>query len=97
MKIICSLNNWSIKTPSTARNLILACSENGLFPNYLKAQLTSVRSLLESGVPTLRNKNAAHGQGNAVINVPGSLAKYTLNLTATSILFLVDAHESLQS
>ncbi|NLB76736.1 MAG: hypothetical protein GX799_09785 [Crenarchaeota archaeon] len=74
MKIICSLNNWSIKTPSTARNLILACSENGLFPNYLKAQLTSVRSLLESGVPTLRNKNAAHGQGNAVINVPGSLA-----------------------
>jgi len=92
MKAICSLRGWETRSEDSARNLIAVCMSNGLFPEYLNSQFSSVRSLLESGVPTVRNKNGGHGQGIEPVPVPEYLARYALNLTATSILFMVEAN-----
>ena len=93
LKTICSLREWSTQPTYTAKNLIDICLENALLPKYLESQLSSISSLLKSGVPTLRNKNAGHGQGVDSVAVPDYFARYALNLTATSILFIVEAHQ----
>lgn len=94
MKTICSLRSWPTQPSDNAKNLIATCMKNGLFPAYFDSQFSSIRSLLESGVPTVRNKNGGHGQGAAPVAVPEYLARYTLNLTATTILFMVEAHQA---
>ncbi|ABF07734.1 STM4504/CBY_0614 family protein [Cupriavidus metallidurans] len=94
MKTICSLRGWRTQPTDTAKNLISTCMSNGLFPAYFDSQFSSIRSLLESGVPTVRNKNGGHGQGTDPVAVPEYLARYTLNLTATTILFMVEAHQT---
>ncbi|CAN7352790.1 hypothetical protein LJR143_001860 [Pseudoxanthomonas sp. LjRoot143] len=94
MKTICKLRGWPTQPADTAKNLITTCMGNGLFPAYFDSQFSSIRSLLESGVPTVRNKNGGHGQGASPVAVPEYLARYTLNLTATTILFMVEAHQT---
>ncbi|MCX0444404.1 STM4504/CBY_0614 family protein [Aeromonas veronii] len=94
MKAICKIRQWETKPNDTAKALIATCFSNGLIPNYLETQFASIRSALESGVPTVRNKNGGHGQGAEPIAVPEYMARYALNLTATSILFIVDAHNA---
>lgn len=94
MKAICKLRGWTTQPNDTAKTLIGICFSNGLIPSYLDSQFSSLRSLLESGVPTVRNKNGGHGQGADPIVVPEYMARYALNLTATSILFLVEANTS---
>lgn len=94
MKAICKIRGWPTQPGNTASNLITICLKNGLLPTYLESQFNSLRSLLETGIPTIRNKSAAHGQGVDIVEVPEYLARYTLNLTATNILFLAEANES---
>ena len=94
MKTICCLRGWKTKPEDSAKNLIAVCMSNRLFPEYFNSQFSSVRSLLESGVPTVRNKNGGHGQGIEPVPVPEYLARYALNLTATSILFMVEANRA---
>lgn len=94
MKTICDLRGWPTQPTDTARNLIAICLSNGLFPTHLNSQFSSIRSLLESGIPTVRNKSGGHGQGSSPVAVPEYLARYALNLTATSILFMVEAHQA---
>jgi hypothetical protein len=95
MKSICQLRGWATKPGDTAKALITVCFSNGLLPSYLESQFSSLRSLLESGIPTVRNKNGGHGQGPDPVTVPAYIARYALNLTATSILFLVEANAAL--
>lgn len=56
----------------------------------MQNQFNNLRDLLGSGVPTNRNKNSAHGQGSEIKNIPASLARYTLNLTGSNIIFLIE-------
>jgi hypothetical protein len=92
MKAICKMRGWPSQSNDTAKALISTCLSNGLIPPYLESQMGSLRSLLESGIPTVRNKLGGHGQGPDPTVVPEYLARYSLNLTATSILFLVEAN-----
>jgi len=92
MKVLCNMRGWPNQPGDTAKALISTCLNNGLTPPYLESQLGSLRSLLESGIPTLRNKLGGHGQGAEPTVVPEYLARYSLNLTASSILFLVEAN-----
>lgn len=61
---------------------------NGFFPAYMNNHMTSLRASLESGLPTMRNKNAGHGQGSSVVNVSDEFTEYALNLAATNIVLL---------
>jgi hypothetical protein len=95
MKGICLQHSWECEDNFTAKNLINVCINEGLIPLYMQNQFASLRTLLESGVPTLRNKKAGHGQGAEVINIPEHLASYALHLTATNLIFLMRCNEQL--
>jgi hypothetical protein len=88
MKVICATQKWPVDVNDTAKVLIKTCFDHGLVPNYLESQFASLRSVLESGVPTVRNKTSGHGQGALYREIPAYLAAYGLHLTATNILFL---------
>ena len=91
MMVICKKRGWPVQAKDTAKNLIATCFSNGLLPPYLESQFASLRSLLESGIPTVRNKVGGHGQGSEIATVPSFVAGYALHLTASSILFIVAA------
>lgn len=93
MKAIHEKHTWPYDKNYTASKLISSCLANGLVPEYLQNQFSSVRSLLESGIPTVRNKEGGHGQGAGVTSVPEHLASYTLHLTATNLLFLANCED----
>ncbi|MGH4084064.1 STM4504/CBY_0614 family protein [Klebsiella pneumoniae] len=94
MKAIHEKRSWEYGSTDTAKKLISSCLSNGLIPDYMQNQFSSLRILLESGVPTIRNKEGGHGQGDEVTNVPEHLASYTLHLTASNLLFLAKCDEN---
>ena len=91
LKIICRKKGWSFDEKDTAKKLIAIVFDQGLIPKYLQCEFSSLRSVLESGIPTIRNKESAHGRGDKSRNVPAYLAAYVLHLTASTIVFLVEA------
>ncbi|HLF79533.1 MAG TPA: hypothetical protein VJB57_18790 [Dehalococcoidia bacterium] len=91
MKTIADRRHWHYDSTVSAQGLIDVMFKNGLVPTELTSQFSSLRSLLESGSPTLRNRKSAHGQGSEPMDVPGYLAAYALNLAASNILLLVRA------
>ncbi|MGL4032756.1 STM4504/CBY_0614 family protein [Kosakonia cowanii] len=95
MKAIHDKHSWQYNKNDTASKLINSCMSHGLIPNYLQSQFTSLKTMLETGVPTIRNKNSAHGQGSEVTAVNQGLVSYMLHLTATNLLFLAQCEESL--
>lgn len=95
MKAIHDKNGWQYKPADTSKKLINSCLENKLVPEYLQNQFSSIRNLLESGIPTVRNKEGGHGQGSDITKVPEHLASYTLHLTATNLLFLANCEKKL--
>lgn len=94
MKAIHEKHSWAYNQTDTAKKLINSCLSNNLVPEYLQNQFSSVRILLESGIPTVRNKEGGHGQGAEISTVPEYLASYTLHLTATNLLFLANCEEN---
>jgi hypothetical protein len=96
MKAICDVRNWTYnKNSDAATALIRIVFEHELIPAYLQTQFGALRTLLESGAPTVRNRNAGHGQGSAIRNVPPHIAAYALHMTAANIVLLVEAHNAL--
>lgn len=89
MKAVCTNRSWMFDPSATAKPLIKVLFDQGFFPKYLETQIAALRNLLESGVPTIRNKNSGHGQGVSVTSVPEELASYGLHLTATNLLYIV--------
>lgn len=57
--------------------------------------MSGLRSLLESGVPTVRNRLSGHGQGEKPTEVPNYVAAYVLHMTASAIVFLGKAEEGM--
>ena len=88
MKIILTANSKTYGTGDTASKLILACRDAGLMPAYNESQLSSLVNVLTSGIPTLRNRNGGHGQGEAVRTVEPEIVAYGLHLTASAIVML---------
>jgi hypothetical protein len=95
MKAICAKRKWAYSSKDTARALIETCLKNNLIPPFWQSHLSGLRSTLEGGVPTARNRTSGHGQGAAPTEIPQSLASYVLHLTATTILFLAEAEKEL--
>ena len=94
LKIICEGRAWTVPPNPTAKALLDVIFEQRLVPEYLLSQFNSLRTTLESGVPTVRNKSAAHGQGSSRRQVPDYLAAYVLHLTASAIVFLVESDKA---
>ncbi len=96
MKAICDRRKWSYGANDTAKPLIDVLFKHELIPNYLQSEFSALRTILESGVPTLRNRTSGHGQGSTPVELPSYLASYVLHLTASTILFLCEADKNLK-
>jgi hypothetical protein len=94
LKIICKKKGWAYKDTDTSKRLIEIAFLNKLVPDYLQSQFSSLRSLIESGVPTVRNRAGGHGQGAVPVAVPEHLAAYILHSTAALVVFLSKAMEA---
>jgi hypothetical protein len=95
MKSICDKRKWTYSSNATAKNLIQACLDHQLIPTYWQQNFSSLKSLLESSVPTGRNKLGGHGQGASTTTVPDYLVAYMLHMTASTIVFLCEAEAGL--
>jgi tetratricopeptide (TPR) repeat protein len=95
LKTICLHQKWPCQPTDTAKRLFDIVFERGLIPLYLQSEFSALRATLEGGVPTVRNKQAAHGQGPQGRVIPRHLAAYVLQLTGASILLLVEAENAL--
>jgi hypothetical protein len=93
IKSICDVRGWEYSKTSTAQKLIEVIFTKELIPKYLQTHFSSLRSVLEAGVPTVRNKTSGHGQSATPVEVPEHLAAYVLHLTASNIVMLIEAHK----
>lgn len=91
MKIICHAKSWPYNQTDTAKTLIQVCLDKSLIPTFSQQQMTSLRTLLESGIPTVRNNRGGHGQGVLSIDVAPEVARYALHLTAATLLLLIES------
>ncbi|MBE8576024.1 MULTISPECIES: STM4504/CBY_0614 family protein [Vibrio] len=95
MKSICDKQGWKYQPTATSKSLIQVCFDNDLIPKFWHQKMTSLRSLLESSIPTGRNKLSGHGQGSETIDIPEHIVSYMLHMTASTLVFLVSAELSL--
>ncbi|MGV1752837.1 STM4504/CBY_0614 family protein [Agrobacterium sp. CG674] len=95
MKVILAKREWDHNPSDPASKLIAALYDHQLIPVYWQNAMAGLRTLLESAVPTPRNKNSAHGQGVELTTVPDHIAGYVLHMTASTIVFLVKAEQSI--
>ncbi|MBB4239244.1 hypothetical protein GGD57_005865 [Rhizobium esperanzae] len=95
MKAICDKRGWTYKPGDTAKALIDVIYSEGLVPAFWQNQFASLRGLLESSIPTGRNKQSGHGQGSTPTTVPDHLTAYMLHMTASTLVFLTKAEQSL--
>ena len=96
MKVICHKRGWVFTQTDTAKSLIDLCFKHDLVPSYLQSEFTALQSVLASGVPVVRNKQAAHRRGVEARKVPSHLVRYILHQTASNILFLMEAEQNLK-
>jgi hypothetical protein len=95
MKAICSKRGWKHDPSATAKTLLQVLFDNGLVPSFWNSHFSALRSTLEAGVPTARNKLGGHGQGSQVVEVPEYIVAYVIHLTASATVFLSDAEAAL--
>lgn len=91
MKIICHEKRWPYQQNDTSSRLIGHMLDNGLVPAAMQQQFTSLRTLLESGTPTVRNKTSGHGAGVTPVAPTEAIARFGLHTAAANITLLVDA------
>lgn len=90
LKTICKEMKYPYdEAKDTAKALIQHLIDNNFFPSYLESHLTGIRTTLESGAPTVRNKTSGHGQGQEVVDVSDEYVEYVLGLVATNTVLLV--------
>ncbi len=94
LKTICDQRGWTYKPTDTAKPLIAAVLNNDLVPRFCETHLAALRTVLESGLPTVRNKLAGHGQGAQPVAVPAYYAAYALHLAASNIVLLLESHKA---
>lgn len=97
MKTICSKKGYLYDAQKdTASTLIRHLSDNKLIPSYMNNHIHGLKQALENSASVLRNKNGGHGQGDRIIEIDESIVRYTLNLCAANIVFLVERYKETQ-
>jgi len=94
MKIVAGKMKWSYDPNATAKVMIDVMTANGLVPTMRDSALKSLATLLQSDLPTLRNKtpSAGHGAGEKDAVIPEPVATYALNVAAANIRLLVESY-----
>lgn len=95
LKSIAVKRKWKHESNATAKPLLDLMYEKQLIPQFWAQHFAGLRAMLESGVPTARNRLGGHGQGAEVVSVPVHFVAFTLHQTAAAIVFLVKAEQAL--
>jgi hypothetical protein len=95
LKTICDKRKWPFNPNDTSKKLIEICFQKELISSFWQSHFSALRSTLESGVPTARNQMSGHGDGTKPIEVPQYLAAYCLHMTASTLVFLIEAEKNL--
>ena len=93
LRTICDERKWSY-SKATAKPLLDIIFEKELLPAEMNSHFTSLRAVLESGLPTVRNTTSGHGQGKEKVTIPEHFVNYALNLAAANIIFLIQVHKA---
>jgi hypothetical protein len=88
IKVVLELRGWEYDKTSPAKKLLGVLLANNFLPSYHQNHLNALSTLLESSVPTIRNKEGGHGQGPEVSEVEPEIAGYVLHMTASAIVML---------
>lgn len=91
LKVISADKKWGTAENANAKQLIQAAYDNNLVPTYTQSEFTGLRSILEGGTPTVRNKAGGHGQGVTPRKIPRHLAAFQLHQTAAAILYFAES------
>lgn len=94
IKVIAAERDWEVGSDPTAKALVKAVFDNKLIPDFLASEFAGIRTVLESGVATVRNKSGGHGAGTKVRVVPRRLAAFQLHQTAAAITLMTEANEA---
>ena len=89
LKCICKEKKIEYKNEETSRPLIKHLIEGGVLPSYQDSYMNNLEQVLSGGLPTVRNKEAGHGQGDEIKRVDNFLVEYAIHLAATNIVYLV--------
>jgi hypothetical protein len=97
MRAICDKRGWAYdKNKASASDLVNICLSEGLIPSFWQGHFAALRTVLQSGIPTARNRQAGHGSGTqARPEPPDELVGYVLHMTASTILFLSESEKRL--
>lgn len=95
IKTIAKERKWKHEANATAKPLLDLMFEKQVIPPLWSQHFSGLRSMLESGVPTARNRLGGHGQGSAVVPVPAHFVAFALHQTAAAIVFLSTAEREL--
>jgi hypothetical protein len=97
LKTICQKREWAYDDKkAAAKKLIQIVLDKKLIPPFMESPFSGFRGALESGLTTLRNRIAGHGQGREKVPCPDYIAAYALHLTASNILLLARADEDME-
>lgn len=91
LKAACDKKGWAFEKGARASDLLKLVQSKGLWPDYLDGSFDQLLATLKSGLPKMRNEQAAHGQGQNVRSTPRYVVTYALNLAASKIVFVADA------
>jgi len=95
LKAIAKTRSWTHDQNATAKPLIDLMFEKQLVPLLWSQHFSGLRGMLESGVPTARNRLGGHGQGSEIVTVPARYVAFALHQTAAAIVFLATAERQL--
>lgn len=91
-KTIADRRKWVYQKSATASTLIKLMFDNGIVPPFWETHFSALRTTLESGVPTARNKRGGHGQGAEVAPpLPPHVVAFVIHQTAAAIVFFAEA------
>jgi hypothetical protein len=76
---------------SPANKLIRKFFDTDLIPKYLESAKENFINVMQE-LPTIRNKESAHGKGPLPTEVDQHVAAYALHISAAGILFLIQCH-----
>lgn len=93
-KAICAERRWKHDPGAPLVKLLKMLWEKGLVPARLDSFFAGLRTALESGLPPIRNSQGGHGQGPKPRDIDDHVVELALNLCASSIVFLCQAHKT---
>jgi hypothetical protein len=93
-KAIMDARGWTYGNGDTIVPLLDKLFSNGLVPTELQSLFGGLRSALTSGLPTIGNRQARHGQGAAPKPIEEHMVTLGMHLAASAIRFLVEAHKA---